>query len=163
MNNIPFTKQQLFKFIDRAGKATYAGGGKEEANPERSGFIELTYSEGDFSYRDSYTGYYRSRGMEVVRLQGKPAWTASYGGGMVEGKEELADKCFEFLKKAMSSDEKNFQSFRGPHSFSDSDWNYSYKQEGDVLESSGYEEIKYKGELIFFHRMIGGVIKGKNA
>ena len=30
-------KKQLFDFVDRAGKATYAGGGKHEEHPERPG------------------------------------------------------------------------------------------------------------------------------
>lgn len=158
-----FDKEGLFSFIDRAAKATYAGGGKEQESPERPGFIELTYSEGALSYRDSYTGYNRSRGMEVVRFKDKPIWTASYGGGMVEGRESLANHCFDFLKKCMSEDEEGFQSFRGPHSFKYGDWSYAYSQEGDVFEFSGSEEIKYKGELVFFHKIIGGLIKGKDA
>ncbi len=158
----PFTPDELYEFIDRAGKATWAGNG-EKIKPERQGFDELEYSEGDFYYRDSYTGYTKSRGMELVRYKGQAVWAAGYGGGMVEGKEDLEDECFTFLKKAMSTDEEGFQSFRGSHNFKDGDWEYSYKQEGDILEFSGYEEIKYKGELIFYHRMIGGIINHSNA
>lgn len=157
MRDLHFTKQQIFKFIDRAGKATYAGGGKE-VEPERKDFHELEYQEGDFYYRDSYAGHYRSRGMEIVRYQGKPVWASLYGGGMVEGKENLANQTFEFLKKAMSTDEKGFESYRGPHRLKIEDWEYRYDQEGDTEECSGYEEIYYKGELIFFHRIFGGLI-----
>lgn len=151
--------KKLFNFIDRAGKATYAGGGKREENPEREGFIELVYSEGVFDYRDSYTGYYRSRGTEIVRKNGVPIWSAMYGGGMVKGKDELAGQTFDFLKKAMSENEEGYESFRGPHNFSEGDWVYKYEQEGNVDEFHGYEEIHHKGELVFFHRVIGGTIK----
>lgn len=154
-------KEKLRSFIDRAGKSTYAGGGKREENPQRPEFIELVYSEDGFDYRDSYTGYIRSRGMEVVRENGKPVWSSAYGGGMIEGKEELANKTFGFLKKAMSSDEEGFNSFRGPRNFIDGDWEYKYKQEGDIEEFHGYEEIHFKGKLVFIHRIIGGVIKHK--
>lgn len=159
--NIQPNSQQLSEFVSRAAKATYAGGGEYEKGPERPGFYELTYAEGELSYRDSYTGFYRSRGMEVVRFNGVPIWTSAYGGGMVAGKENLAHDTFSFLKKAMSAEEEGFDSFRGPHHFQDGDWDYSYKQEGDVNEFSGYEEIRYKGELIFFHRMIGGRVLDK--
>ena len=120
--NYPLSKDELFEFIDRAGKATYAGGGKEVKEPERAGFIELEYSEGDFSYRDSYTGYIRSRGTETVRYKSKPIWTSLYGGGMIESKEDLAHETFELLKKAMLQDEKGYLSLRGPHQFKDGDW-----------------------------------------
>ncbi|OGE14073.1 hypothetical protein A2111_01140 [Candidatus Daviesbacteria bacterium GWA1_38_6] len=48
-----FSREQIYAFIDRAGKATYAGGGAESEQPERSGFKELEYAEGEWSYIDS--------------------------------------------------------------------------------------------------------------
>ena len=157
------TNEELYNFIDKAGKATYAGGGKREENPEREGFVEFVYEDGDLQYRDSYTGFIRSSGMEVVRQNGKVVWTSSYGGGMIEGKEELAGKTFDFLKKAMSADEGSFDSFRGPRAFTDENWEYKYTQDGDVSKFHGYEEIHYKGKIVFFHRIIGGVVKHKNS
>lgn len=157
--NRSFNRQELSDFISKAAKATYAGGGKPVKNPERPGFVELVYPQGDFSYRDSYTGFYRSRGMEVVRFEGNPVWSSSYGGGIIGEDESIANQTFGFLKKAMSSEERGFDSFRGPHLFKEGDWEYVYKQDGDVFEFSGYEEIYYKSKLIFFHRMIGGVIR----
>lgn len=149
----------LMQFIDKAGRATYAGGGEREKTPERKGFTEMVYQDGDFYYRDSWTGYIRSRGMELVRYKDEPVWSCLYGGGIVNGHETLADDCFEFLKKAMLAKGTDTQSARGPEQFADDDWSYSYTQEGDKTEFSGYEEIKHRGELVFFHRVIGGVIK----
>src|SRR5258708_30074381 len=106
MNNLPFTTDELYEFVNRAQKNTYAGGATDLPSPERPGFHELEYKEGEFYYRDSYIGFHRSRGMEVVRFKDKPVWSQSYGGGMVKGKEEIANHTFEFLKKAMASDEK---------------------------------------------------------
>ena len=68
---------------------------------------------------------------------------------------------FGFLKKAFLTDEPQFQTFRGPQSLKEGDWEYSYKQEGDIEEFTGYEEIRHQGKLVFFHRMIGGVISQK--
>ena len=161
MNTFPITKEVLLTFLDKASQATYAGGGKEEEHPERSGFVEFTYTEGDLSYRDSFVGWYRSRGMEVVRYKGKPIWTSMYGGGMVYGKNDLADTTFAFLKGALSSKEKGFESFRGARLFEEGDFKHTYAQEGDALEFSGYEEIFYKGELVFFHRIMGGIVEDK--
>ncbi|HIH11206.1 TPA: hypothetical protein HA241_03390 [Candidatus Woesearchaeota archaeon] len=152
-------KKELFDFVDRAGKATYAGGGKYEEHPERHGFIELVYDkEPPWYYRDSYTGHSRSGGQEVVRVNDKPVWWSGYGGGMVEGKESMSHETFDFLKKALSQNEEDFESLRGPHEFTDGDWKYSYTQEGDITDFYGYEEITYKGEKVFWHRAVGGIL-----
>lgn len=149
---------KLQEFVNKAGAATYAGGGEMEKIPEKPGFKELVYIEGDWNYRDSYIGFKRSRGMEVVRYQGTPVWSTTYGGGMIKGKEDLAEQTFSFLKKAMLAKDKNTFSARGPLNFKDGDWEYKYVQDGDIEEFNGYEEVYYKGELVFFHRIIGGVI-----
>lgn len=153
------SKQNLFDFVDRAGKATYAGGGSYEESPERTGFFELTYEESPLSYRDSYSGHVRSGGQEIVRENGKPIWSSGYGGGMVDGKKDLSNDTFEFLKKALSQDEEGFDSLRGPHEFIDGDWKYTYTQEGDISDFYGYEEISYKGEKVFWHRAVGGIFR----
>lgn len=149
---------KLQEFVSKAGAATYAGGGKEEKIPQRQGFKELVYIEGDWNYRDSYTGFTRSRGMEVVRYKQTPVWSTTYGGGMVKGKEELAKQTFSFLKKVMLTKDGNSFSARGPVNLKNGDWEYKYSQEGDITEFNGYEEIYYHGELVFFHRIIGGTI-----
>ncbi len=156
-----FSLDQLKSFLDRAGKATYAGDGAYEQVTERAGFNELTYQEGDFSYRDSYTGYIRSWGTELVRYKNKPIWNCLYGGGMVEGKESLSDECFAFLKKALSAREEGEFSIRGPRFFQDGDWKHTYEQKGGITTFSGYQEIFYKDELVFFHHAVGGLVQDK--
>lgn len=155
--NFPFSIEELYNFIIEAGENTYAAGAPTVTS-QRPGFTEYEYTKGGFSYRDSYIGYIRSRGMEVVRYNEKPVWTSLYGGGMFEGKEDIADETFEFLKKALGDKHGYQYSFRGPGNLTDGDWEYSYKQTGDVLEFDGYEEIKYKGGLVFFHKAIGGAV-----
>ena len=152
---------QLFTFIQKAGRSTYATSGVDSTSYDEGGFKILSYKEGDYEYVDTYTGFFRSRGQEVVRYKGQPVWIASYGGGMVEENADLAIETFAFLKKAFLTDEPQFQTFRGPQNLKEGDWEYSYKQEGDIEEFTGYEEILHKGKLVFFHRMIGGVVKPK--
>lgn len=150
---------KLQDFLLKASAVTYAGGGKEEESPQRPGFKELVYTEDGWNYRDSYTGFYRARGMEVVQHKDIPVWTASYGGGMIEGKEDMAGEIYKFLKKAMLAKDPNIYSARGPQFFKDGDYEYRYSQDGGIEEFNGYEEIYLKGELVFFHRIIGGIIK----
>ena len=149
---------KLQEFVQRAGAATYISGGKEEENPPRPGFKELVYIDGDWNYRDSYIGFTRSRGMEVVRYKGTPVWSTSYGGGMIKDKENLAKQTFDFLKKAMQAKDPNIFSARGQSDFREDKYEYKYSQDGNIEEFNGYEEIYYQGELVFFHRIIGGVI-----
>src|SRR3989304_1980540 len=102
---------QLHKFLREASKATYAGDGAE-AEPWRKGFKELEYRDGDWYYRDSYTGFFQSWGQEIVWYQDKPVWNSLYGGGMVEefhGDRDFAKQTFEFLKKALRQKESEFQ------------------------------------------------------
>lgn len=156
-----FSTDDLIHFIDAASLAAYAGGGTVEKDPERPGFKELIYEDGDWSYRDSYTGFIKSRGMEVVRYQGEPVWSALYGGGMLKDNKELVRACFKFLKQALSVNNKGFVSFRGPGEMRLGEWEYVYEQEGDVEDFKGYEEIWHKEEIVFFHRVIGGMIVHK--
>lgn len=149
---------KLYAFIDRAGKATYAGGGSSEQNPQRPGFNELVYEELPWVYRDSYTGFTRSGGQEIVTFEIKPVWWSGYGGGMTAGNESKASETFGFLKICLSQDEPGFSSLRGPHNFIQGNWKYTYTQGGDITDFSGLENIYFRGKLVFFHRAIGGVV-----
>lgn len=153
--------EQLHSFIVTAAANTYAGGGVYETVVERPGFNEMRFSDGsDWSYLDSYIGFYRSAGTELVRFQGKPVWYANYGGGMIESKAELADQTFAFLKKAMLAKPEGF-SARGPRELSEGDWSYKYNQDGTITDFHGHEEIYFQGELVFWHWVIGGIIVHK--
>ena len=102
--------EQLHKFLSEAAKNTYAGNGVE-VEPWRRGFKELEYRDGDWYYRDSYTGSFQSWGQEVVWHKDKPVWTALYGGGMAEkfhGDRDFAKQTVGFLKKALRQKESEF-------------------------------------------------------
>jgi len=164
-----FTLEQLNDFLGRAALATYAGGA-EKVDPSKPdfvsrfpGFKELEYKEGDFYYRDSYAGFFRSAGEEVVFYKGKPVWVQHYYGGMEPkylDNENFARQTFAFLKKAMSYGEKRaaFQP-RGPKELIDGDWKYNSDLKGDIRDFNGSEGIFYKGELVFTHKFFGGLIK----
>ncbi len=101
--------EALTDFILKAKISTYAAEGAE-VEPERPSFRELHYAEGDWDYHDSYAGYYRAPGQEVVRFQGKPVWTMSYDGGMsteYHGNRSFAKQTFTFLKEALKQVERS--------------------------------------------------------
>lgn len=152
-------KEQLYAFIIKAGRSTYATSGVESVNYDKNGFKELLFTENDLTYKDTYTGFFRSRGIEIVSQKNVPIWVASYGGGMMKDDFDFAMQTFNFLKRAFLTDEESFQTFRGPHFLQQDKWKYTYEQMGDITEFHGHEEIYFDNKLVFFHRIIGGLVK----
>lgn len=156
--------KELNRFLGKATLATYAGGGPE-VDPEESGFKELEYKEGKWAYKDSYTGFFQSWGREIVWYEGKPFWIQLYGGGMTEKFQtdaSFAHKTFDFLKKALSTGEKQeeFQP-RGPKKFTNGEWDYVCEWESNISNFKGSEKILFKGEIVFIHDFFGGLILAK--
>ncbi len=155
---------ELNSFIGKAVLATYAGSGPETGS-SASGFTELDFREGQWYYKDSYTGFFRSWGRETVWRDEEPLWTQLYGGGMEEefiGNKDFALQTFQFLKSAMSSGDKigAFQP-RGPKNFTKGDWSYECGWEGGIKSFKGSEKIHFKGKLVFTHDFFGGLVKGE--
>lgn len=154
-----FDLTQLAKFLVKAKTQTYAGDGKEILS-QRPGFAELEFKDGDFEYRDSYSGFFQAPGQEVVRYKGKPIWAMAYSGGMEKkyhGDSEFARKTFSFLKQALLRIEES-EPFRGPDNLKEGDYEYINKVEGDIINFSGKEQILYKSERVFAQDYIGGLI-----
>ena len=154
-------KKELNEFLGKAMLATYAGSGPEADSG--TGFTELEFKEGDYLYRDSYTGFFQSWGREVVWYNGKPFWVHVYGGGMKEefwDDKDFAHQTFQFLKKALSEGEKieEFQP-RGPKLFSDGDWKYECEWIGNITQFEGSENISLKDKIVFTHHFFGGLVK----
>lgn len=168
MDNINY--DQLKKFLINANKNGYAGDGKEFNPPQRPGFEELEYVEGDWLYHDSYSGHYFAPGQEVVYFKGKPIWAMAYAGGMkfkYHGKREFSEQTFTFLKKALLAMDPE-KPFRGPKMFEEVGlptqrasrpaWKYISTITGDIKDFSGTETILYKNDPVFSQKFIGGVI-----
>lgn len=154
--------KQLAKFLVKAKINAYAGDGAE-VSPQRPGFYELEYKEGDLEYRDSYVGFYLAPGQEVVRLNGKPIWMMAYNGGMGNKHwqdKELADKTFLFLKKALKQVPETIP-FRGPANLKEGDFEYTNEVKGDIRNFLGTERIFYKGEEVFRQDYMGGLVLPK--
>ncbi|MFA6089341.1 MAG: DUF5680 domain-containing protein [Candidatus Woesearchaeota archaeon] len=154
--------KELSEFLVRAKVKTYAGNGKE-IKPERYGFRELEYKEGEFEYRDSYSGFYSAPGQEVVRFKGEPIWVMAYSGGMIKKYQsdfEFALKTFDVLKDALKKVDSS-KPFRGPENFSKGEFVYESKVVGDVTWFKGFEKVKFKGKVVFSQDYIGGLIVQK--
>ncbi|MEI8143563.1 MAG: DUF5680 domain-containing protein [Candidatus Berkelbacteria bacterium] len=150
---------ELKKFLFNANAKGYAGGGKEVL-PQRPGFSELEYVEGDYLYHDSYCGHYFAPGQEIVYYKNKPIWAMAYAGGMkfkFHDDENTTHESFLFLKKALLAMDPE-KPYRGPAQYIDGEFKYISVLDGDIKDFVGNEKI-YKGdELIFEQNFIGGII-----
>jgi len=155
--------KELTEFLVKAKVETYAGDGAE-VDSQRPGFKELEFIEGEWEYRDSYSGFYMAPGQEIVRFEGKPIWSMAYSGGITkkyQGNFDFAKQIFEFLKKALKLVDKN-KPYRGPDNFKEGDYEYVSRVEGDVSWFKGNEKILFKGEVVFKQDYIGGLIIDKD-
>ncbi len=156
--------EQLRRFLVKAKKATYASG-EGELSPDqtqRPGFKEYAFEEGGWEYRDSYSGYFKAPGQEVVSFEGKPVWQMSYGGaGQEEEFYDISKETFSFLKKCLSEIPTD-KPFRGPEKIKDGDWEYTNRVEGTIEDFSGYEEIRHRGIKVFSQNYFGGLIIHKD-
>lgn len=151
---------ELKNFLINANKNGYAGDGKEVNPPQRPGFEELEYTEGDWLYHDSFSGHYFAPGQEVVYFKGKPVWAMAYAGGMkfkYHGDANLSKETFTFLKKALLAMDPE-KPYRGPEKFNEGNWQYTSTISGDIKDFSGTETITRNGEVVFSQNFIGGVI-----
>ena len=160
---LPFELNQLIGFLLKARLSGYAGSAPK-VSPQRPGCKEFeTFIEGDFSYRDSYAGYYCAPGQEIVWFKQKPIWMMAYSGGMLpefHGNLEFTAKTFNFLQKALKSSNKKYP-FRGSDHFDDGEFVYKNKTEGDITQFSGEEKILFKGKEVFFQKYVGGLVMPK--
>lgn len=154
--------KQLAEFLVKAKTNTYASGAENNITPQRPGFQELEFKEGDWEYRDSYCGFFRAPGQEIVRFKEKPVWNMSYDGGMMPkflDNKEFAEQAFKFLQKAMMKIEIT-KPFRGPGEFHDGDYEYIMEVDGNITNFRGTEKILFKDEVIFVQNFMGGLIIG---
>lgn len=142
----------VIAFLIRAKKNTYAGKGSE-VKSSRTASHDFQYQEGSYLYYDTYLGGERFSGEEALWYHENPIWCMNYSGRVI-GDSFSSD----FLKEALSRVPENMP-YRGPSIYSNGDYHYHCKAEGEFVWYQGYEEIFYQDEKIyecFFH---GGVVR----
>lgn len=156
--------EELKQFKQNSSGHTYAGDGKE-ITPQRPGFIEMEYQEGDWYLRDSYTGHFQAPGMTVIYFKNKPVWTCAYSGKVVERFYSQTKSIFIFLKKALRRKDLKKPGeipVRGPNDYRENNWQYTFNYEGDMKCFYGREKIFLGKEMVFFQDIIGGLVIDKS-
>lgn len=146
-------RQALIEFLMRAKQKTYAGKGGEEA-PSRPCSHDLKYAEGNLCYLDTYLGGERFAGEEALWEGGVPVWSMNYAG-RVTGQPFSGD----FLKEALLRVPASMP-FRGPERYTNGDFAYACRVEGDFEWFQGYETISYRGQVIYDCHFHGTVLLG---
>ena len=173
----------LEAFIIKAGQNGWAAEATRVEDPQRPGFKELAYENGDWEYRDSYAGYYMAPGSSVVYYKDKPVWYMTYGGsGQAPEHFHKSKETYAFLRKALLEPSPDLP-IRGPAYYFEAtdkktgeirqDWSfaedstvtkrqYSFRFEGDLGLAKWSEWISEDGLYTFEQHGDVGLIIDKD-
>jgi hypothetical protein len=148
--------EALNAFVVRAKAATYVGSGKP-ATSCRPGSHDLKFSDGEWSYLDSYFGGRDFIGEEVVYLSGNPVWAMNYYGRILALNLITPAQAGQVIKASLTAMYAEDR-FLGSFEFMYLGYLYSDTNEGQVTSFRGRESISRLGETayqLFYH---GGLI-----
>lgn len=142
-------------FLLRAKKSTYAAGDAAAALSSRTASHDLAYSEGEWSYLDTYLGGFAFIGEEAVWKAGTPVWGMNYYGTMTVA--EIPAGFGDFLKHALREVSENAP-YRGPALFEEGRYRYECRWQGELACFSGDESISLDGQPVYLLNFHGGTI-----
>jgi hypothetical protein len=143
---------RLEAFIIKAKAATYAGNGKC-VQPTRPGSIDLSYEEGDLTYRDG-----DFIGEEVVWHLGDPIWAMNYYGYILVPEELSAEESGKVIKASLTalySEGRFLSGFKHQTTLG----LYIDTNEGDVSNFHGMEWTERGGRRLYELRYHGGLVR----
>lgn len=143
---------RLVEFRLEANANTYAAC-MNETDSTRLDSHDFTYSNGPYTYHDTYIGGERFAGEETIWYEGKSRYAMNYMGRVLN-----RNFSGDFLKEALRKADKKMP-FRGPQYYQSGQYIYKCNVTGDFTWFQGYEEIfcnNVKVYECFFH---GGIIK----
>ena len=143
---------EMTAFLCKAKKECYAGEENKVASTRPSSY-DYRYSEGNYTYLDSYFGGEKFIGEEVLYMKETPVYAMNYVG-------RVLDDGFsgEFLKQALLLVPEDYP-YRGPYIYRNGDYSYHCIVNGDVQWFQGYEEIFLLDNRVYECHFHGGIIK----
>jgi hypothetical protein len=150
----------LIKFIVDAKKSSYATqGDTQSVIPLLPGTKQLEYRQGDYFYRDIYTGMLNFVGQEIVYSQEKPVWSMSYAGGILPRADKLQImNIYSALREALSLVSIEYP-FRGPKEYSNTNYIYTNKTTGTLKKFNGHEIISHDQSKVYKLFYSGGIVR----
>ena len=144
--------QKLIEFRLEANVNTYAAYMNETAST-RLDSHDFSYSNGPYTYHDTYVGGEQFGGEEAVWLDGKAQYAMNYFGRVL-GQQFSGD----FLKEALRN--ANYEMpYRGPEYYESGEYTYKCSVAGGICWFQGYEEIYWNTEKVYECYFHGGLLK----
>lgn len=144
--------QKLIAFRLEANVNTYAAYMNETAST-RLDSHDFSYSNGPYTYHDTYVGGEQFGGEEAVWLDGKAQYAMNYFGRVL-GQQFSGD----FLKEALRN--ANYEMpYRGPEYYQSGEYTYKCSVAGGICWFQGYEEIYWNTEKVYECYFHGGLLK----
>ena len=143
---------RLVKFRLEANVNTYAAY-MNETDSTRLDSHDFRYSNGSYTYHDTYVGGEQFAGEEVIWYEGKSQYAMNYAGRVLDQKFSG-----DFLKEALRQADKKMP-FRGPEYYRSGQYIYKCNVVGDFCWFQGYEEIYCDNEKVYECYFHGGVTK----
>ena len=148
----PTDFEGLISFRLEAIVNTYAGF-MNETESTRLDSHDYSYSNGPYTYLDTYVGGEQFAGEEAIWYEGKAQYAMNYSGRVLD--QQFSG---DFLKEALRKADRSMP-YRGPEYYQSGEYTYKCKVVGDFTWFQGFEEI-YCGEIkvyeCYFH---GGIMK----
>ena len=147
----------LEAFIVQAKRQTYVGGGEAVA-ASRPGSHDLAYTDGPFTYRDSYFGGTDFIGEEVVWCDGEPIWAMNYYGRILRPDVIDGATAGRIIKAALSAMYAAGRFLGGWTWQDDSGRVYVDTSVGDARSFTGQERIEVGGAIAYRLDYHGGLV-----
>lgn len=144
--------EQLIAFRLEANVNTYAGY-QNETDATRLDSHDFSYSNGAYTYHDTYVGGEQFAGEEAIWYDGTAQYAMNYMG-RVMGQQFSGD----FLKEALRNADVNMP-YRGPEYYQSGEYVYKCNVVGDFSWFQGYEEIDWRNQKVYECYFHGGILK----
>lgn len=143
---------RLVEFRLEANRNTYAAC-MNETDSTRLNSHDFTYSNGPYTYHDTYVGGEQFAGEEAIWYEGKSQYAMNYIGRVLS-----QNFSGDFLKEALRKADKKMP-FRGPEYYQSGQYIYKCSVVGDFTWFQGYEEIYCDNEKVYECYFHGGIMK----
>lgn len=140
--DIEIESDELINFLVLAKKNTYANKTNELEILDENTF-KYQYIKDNYKYIDTYYGSTSFVGNEVVYLSDVAIFALNYSGIVLDDNFNS-----NFLKEALLKVDSKMP-YRGPKLYSNNEYTYICKVNGDIDYFEGYEEIYYKDIKVY--------------
>ena len=144
--------EKLIEFRLEANKNTYAAYMNEVVST-RYDSHDFSYSNGLYTYHDTYVGGEQFAGEEAIWYDGKSQYAMNYMGRVLT--QHFSG---DFLKEALRKADK-VMPYRGPEYYQSGEYTYKCNVVGDFCWFQGHEEIYWNSEKTYECYFHGGTTK----